>query len=76
MTPVMTAIRPDTKAASAARQPFLLSETSMAIHEMTPAPSEQSSHPHHGRSDGLIGTGEIVAARVHASPPSPSRWAV
>jgi hypothetical protein len=40
--------------------PFSLSEKAEPIPHTIHAPSEQSNHPHHGRSDGLKGTARIV----------------
>jgi hypothetical protein len=57
MIPVTHPVNPAMKAIMAGRQPFF-SITAEAITQTIHAPSEQRSHCHHRRSDGLKGIGD------------------
>ena len=63
MAPAKRLEKPDAKATSIERPPFPLAiiPEKEAIRQTIQVAREQSSHPHHGRLDGIIGTGGIVA---------------
>jgi hypothetical protein len=62
MAPVTKPVKPDTKATNSASEPPSDSSLMMAATQQTAqAPTEQSSQPHHGRSDGLKGMAGSVA---------------
>ena len=65
MAPAKRPEKPDAKATSIERPPLsfpvAIFPAKEAIRQTIQVAREQSSHPHHGRLDGIIGTGGIVA---------------
>jgi hypothetical protein len=65
MAPVKKPEKPDAKATSIERPPLsfppAIFPAKEAIRHMIQVAREQSSHPHHGRLDGIIGMGGIVS---------------